>query len=114
MASISETGHAKNVTNFDKLIKLLASVTLYTPNEADLKVTALSSLYNELKTKNSAVVIAATPLSNARIARNDVLYKNITGLLDIAADVKTYIKSVFGARSAQFKQVSGLKFTKPR
>ncbi len=79
---------------------------LYTPNEADLKVTALSTLYNELKTKNSAVVTATTPLSIARIARNDVLYKNITGLLDIASDVKTYIKSVFGTTGAQFKQVS--------
>lgn len=31
--------------NFDKLIKLLNSVTLYAPNEADLKVTALTTLY---------------------------------------------------------------------
>ncbi|MDP3002188.1 MAG: hypothetical protein Q8N38_03555, partial [Bacteroidales bacterium] len=60
----------------------------YTPNDADLKVTALSTLYNKLKTKNSAVVTAATPLSITRIARNDVLYKDITGLLDIAANVK--------------------------
>ncbi len=33
MASTSETGHAKNVANFDKLIKLLSSVALYVPNE---------------------------------------------------------------------------------
>ena len=37
IAQISETGHAKNVANFDKLIKLLSSVEQYAPNEADLK-----------------------------------------------------------------------------
>lgn len=112
--SSSQMSYDSRLDNFDKLIKLLASVTLYTPNEADLKVSALSSLYNELKTKNTDVVTAAIPLSNARISRNDVLYKDLTGLVDLASDVKTYIKSVFGARSSQYDQVSSLKFTRPR
>jgi len=112
--SSSQMSYDSRLDNFDKLIKLLTSVSLYTPNEADLKVSALATLYNELKTKNTDVVTATTPLSNARIARNDVLYKDITGLLDVASDVKTYIKSVFGATGAQYKQVSGLKFTNPR
>ena len=110
MASTSETGHAKNVANFDKLIKLLSSVTLYTPNEAELKITALTALYNDLIAKNSAVVTAATPLSNARIFRNEILYKANTGLVDTAMDMKTYIKSLFGATSPQFRQVSKLEF----
>ena len=92
--------------NFDKLIKLLASVTLYVPNEADLKVTALTTQYNDLKAKNTAVVTATTPLSNARISRNDILYKPNTGLVIIALDTKTYIKSLYGATSQQYKQVS--------
>ena len=96
--------------NLDKLIKLLASVALYTPNEAELKVTALTALYNDLKAKNAAVVAAITPLSNARISRNDILYKPNTGLVDIALDTKTYIKSLFGATSSQYKQVSKLEF----
>jgi hypothetical protein len=96
--------------NFDKLIKLLTSVTLYAPNEADLKVTALTTLYNDLKAKNTAVVAATTPLSNARISRNDILYKANTGLVDIALDTKTYIKSLYGATSPQYKQVSKLEF----
>jgi hypothetical protein len=112
--SSSQMSYDSRLDNFDKLIKLLTSVTLYAPNEADLKVTALTTLYNDLKTKNAAVIAATTPLSNARISRNDILYKDITGLCDIAADVKTYVKSVYGATSPQYKQVSGLKFTKPR
>ena len=45
------------------------------------------------------------PLSNARISRNDILYKANTGLVDIALDTKTYIKSLYGATSPQYKQV---------
>jgi hypothetical protein len=52
------------------------------------------------------------PGSNFRIARNVILYANETGLVDIAGEVKKYIKSVFGGTSPQYKQVSKLKFTK--
>lgn len=110
--SSSQMSYDNRLDNLDKLIKLLASVTQYTPNETDLKLTALTSLYTDLKAKNLAVLNADTPLSNARISRNDVMYKDKTGLVDVANDVKTYIKSVFGATSPQYKQISGLKFTK--
>ena len=102
------------IDNFDKLIKLLTSVTLYAPNEADLKVTALTAVLNDLKAKNLAVTNAEVPLNNARISRNDILYKTNTGLVDTALDVKTYIKSVYGATSPQYKKISKIKFTKPR
>ena len=49
-------------------------------------------------------------VDNARIARNEVLYKPAVGLVDRAAAVKLYVKSLFGATSAQYKLVSGLKF----
>ena len=108
--SSSQMSYDSRLDNFDKLIKLLTSVTLYAPNEADLKVTALTTVYNDLKAKNAAVVNATTPLSNARISRNDILYKANTGLVDIALDTKTYIKSLYGATSPQYKQISKLDF----
>lgn len=108
--SSSQMSYDSRLDNFDKLIKLLSSVTLYAPNEAELKVTALTTLYNDLKTKNTAVINATTQLSNARIARNEILYKANTGLVDTAMDVKTYIKSLYGATSPQYKQVSKLIF----
>jgi hypothetical protein len=108
--SSSQMSYDSRLDNFDKFIKLLASVTLYIPNEADLKVSALIVLYNELKTKNSDVVAAATRLSNARILRNEILYKANTGLVDITLDTKTYIKSLYGATSPQYRQVSKLVF----
>ena len=110
--STSQMSYDSRLDNFDKLIKLLSSVSQYAPNEADLKITALTALYTDLKAKNLAVINAETPLNNARIARNDVMYKDNVGLVDVATDVKTYIKSVYGATSPQYKTVSSLKFTK--
>ncbi len=112
--SASQMSFDSRLDNFDKLIKLLSSVELYAPNEADLKVATLSELINDLKIKNSAVVNATIPLSNGRISRDSVLYKELTGLVDISLDVKSYVKSVFGAGSSEYRQISGIKFTTPR
>jgi hypothetical protein len=109
--SSSQMSYDNRIDNLDKLIKLLTSVTLYVPNEADLKVAAITTTYTDLKAKNLAVINAETPLTNLRIARNAVLYNPNTGLVDISVDVNTYIKSIFGATSPQYKQVSALKFT---
>lgn len=110
--SASQMSYDNRLYNFDKLIKYLTTVKEYGPNEEDLKTTSLSALYSDLSNKNSAVINAATPLSNARIARDTVLYKEGTGLVDIALSTKAYIKSVFGPSSPQYKQVSSLIFKK--
>ena len=108
--SSSQMSYDSRLDSFDKLVKLLTSVPLYAPNEAELKVATLTALYTDLKTKNAAVVNATTALSNARIARNDIMYKATTGLVDVATDTKSYIKSLYGATSPQYKQVSKLGF----
>jgi hypothetical protein len=74
----------------------------------------LTATLNDLKAKNSAVIAAEIPLNNARIARNDIMYKPNKGMVDVALDVKTYIKSIFGGSSPQYKKISKIKFTKPR
>lgn len=108
--SSSRMSFDNRLDNFDKLIKLLTTVTAYAPNEAELKATALATLHADLKSKNTAVATAEVSLTNTRIARNEVLYKPSTGLVDTSVDVKTYIKSIFGATSPQFKAISKLKF----
>jgi hypothetical protein len=106
--SASQLSFDSQLENFDKLIKLLSSIPQYTPNEQDLSVNGLTSLYNDLLCKNAAVVKAGTIVSNARIARNIALYRADTGISDTAAAVKAYVKSLFGAGSAQFRQIAGV------
>lgn len=109
--SASQMSFDNRIDNTDKLIQLLAAQPGYNPSETDLKIITLNTLLASMKIKNTAVITALTPLSNARITRNNLLYTTGTGLVNVAADVKTYIKSVYGATSPQYKQVSTLKFT---
>ena len=109
--SASQMSYDSRLDNFDKLIKLLASVPEYAPNETELTTGSLTTLYNDLSSKNTAVISATVPLNNARIARSKVLYAPLIGVVDISVDVKMYVKSVFGATSPQYKVISGLLFT---
>ena len=108
--STSQMSFDSRLNNFDKLIRLVDQTPQYIPNETELKVVTLKAYYDDLKIKNEAAITATVIVSNARIARNEVLYTPITGTIDIASDVKVYIKSLFGAVSPQYKQISGLEF----
>ncbi len=110
--SVSQQSYDSLIENFDKLITLVSSEPTYTPNETDLQISTLQTLLGNLKATNTAVVNAYTNYSNSRITRNSILYAPTSGLVDIAGDVKKYVKSVFGATSPQFKQVSKLEFKK--
>lgn len=112
--SVSQLSYDSLIDNFTKLIQVVSSEPAYLPNETELKVATLNTLVANLKTSNTAVINAYTTYSNGLISRNTMLYGAGTGLTDLSAEVKKYIKSLFGATSPQYKQVSKLKFTKPR
>ena len=112
--SASQMSFDNRIENFDRLIMLLSSIPLYNPNEAELKVETLKALHNQLKEKNTEVILPIVQLSNSRIARNKILYSENTVLVDVALDSKTYIKSIFGATSPQYKQISKLRFIRPK
>ena len=112
--SASQMSFDNRIENFDRLIMLLSSIPLYNPNEEELKVETLKALHNQLKEKNSEVILPIVQLSNSRMTRNKILYSENTGLVDVALDSKTYIKSIFGATSPQYKQISKLRFIRPK
>ena len=45
--SSSQMSYDNRLDNLDKLIQLLSSIPLYTPNEAELKVASLKNLYTD-------------------------------------------------------------------
>lgn len=92
------------------MIAILSTEPTYLPNENDLKITTLNTLLTTLKNTNTGVTNAYTTVSNARIARNLSLYNPTNGICATAKEVKAYVKSVFGATSPQYKQISGLEF----
>jgi hypothetical protein len=110
--SASHLSFDSKIENFSKLISQLSTIPGYKPNEKELQVESLTLLLEDLKTKNKAAIESEVLVSNARIARNELLYKPELGLVDIALNVKNYVKSIFGITSAQYKQISSIGFKK--
>jgi hypothetical protein len=108
--SSSQMSIDNRLDNFNKLINFLMAISAYSPNEVDLSVAQLLARYETMYAKNRDVINADGPLSNLRITRNNLLYGETTGIVDVAIAAKMYIKSVFGADSPQYKQVGSLSF----
>jgi hypothetical protein len=109
--STSQQSYDSLIDHFTKIIETVSQESNYKPNETELKTTTLQTKLSNLKTTNTKLINGYTNWSNTRIQRNSTLYNPLSGLVQTALDVKKYVKSVFGATSPQFKQVSGLEFS---
>lgn len=112
--STSQQSYDQLIQHLTGLKSVLETEPSYTPNEIELQIATIDSKIADLSAKNTAVATAYTNISNSRISRNETLYTNENGIYETASEVKKYIKSVFGASSPQYNQVSGIKFSKPR
>ena len=112
--SASQQSYDQLIEHFGKLIEILKSEPTYTPNETELKIATLNTQLTALKTANTNVTTAYTAVSNSRLARDKTLYKEKTGMYDVTLDVKNYVKSLYGISSPEFKQLSKIKFSKPK
>ncbi|WP_346986378.1 hypothetical protein [Chryseobacterium sp. POE27] len=110
--STSQQSYDSKINHFSNLIQVLEQSAAYNPNEEELKTSDLQNKLADMKNKNTALIHAYTEYSNARLSRDQVLYNNLTGLCQITKEVKQYVKSVFGATSPQYKQISSLLFVK--
>lgn len=111
--SASQMSFDNRIANFEELINLLNANGSYKPNENDLKISALETMLADMKTKNTAAVNAVNEARAARIARDEALYNETDGIITLANLVKKYVKSLFGANSPQYKQLTALQFRKP-
>lgn len=108
--STSQMSYDSRLENFNRLIIFLSKIAEYNPNEQELKIESLKTLHADLKTKNNLVMRSLSNMETERSQRNRMLYQPLTGIVDISIDIKNYIKSLFGASSHQFKQISKLHF----
>jgi len=100
------------IENLTKFVLFLEAISDYHPNEPDITVSSLRAKLEDIKTKDAGLSTAEALLGAARLSRDTVLYTDNTGLVDVGMEVKLYTKSVFGADSPQYKQISKIKFTK--
>jgi hypothetical protein len=92
--SSSQMGYDTRLYNFDKFISLLSSIPEYKPSEADLKVEALQALYANIYMLNMASIKAASQLNKVRSRRTEAMYHPTNGLVALAQDVKSYLRSM--------------------
>lgn len=112
--SVSQLSYDKLIQHFAGLISVLQSEVSYQPNEVDLTIVKLNDKRVDFYVKNQNVVNAHTTISNARIERNTIMYGNDNGLVNVANEVKKYVKSAFGALSPQYAQIKGISISKIR
>jgi hypothetical protein len=108
--SNSHMSYVMRTENFKSLIDLITTNALYDPAEAGLKITDLNNLYTEMDTMNTQIGTILTPVEQARIARDKGLYNTDNGVLVTAKNCKNYVKGLYGASSAEYKLISGIKF----
>jgi hypothetical protein len=108
--SVSQQSFDNLVDHFNALVNYVSQFPAYNPNEAILKVVALNTLVAHLTASNNNVKTTQVALNNSRTTRTIVLYDKTNGLVQIAKEVKGYVKSIFNASSLQFKQISKIPF----
>lgn len=108
--SVAQLSFDNLIEHLKGLIGLVALLPNYQPNENELKLTGLNSYIDLLKGKNLAVIQATADFSNARLTRDNAFYELPDSLANTMLGIKAYVKSVFGASSSQFKQISSIRF----
>ena len=111
--STSRQSYTQMAENFGILLQLLGTIPTYNPNEDDLKLANLETYKNSLVSSTQSVDQTEAELNNKLIERDQLLYADGTGLYSIAQNVKKYVKSLYGATSPEYTNVSAIKFTSP-
>ena len=110
-ASTSRQSYTQQAENFGILLQLLGTISAYKPNEDDLKLATLNTYKESLMSATQSVDQTEAELNNKLIERDNILYADRTGLYTIAQNVKKYVKSIYGATSPEYTNVSSIEFT---
>lgn len=110
-ASTSRQSFTQQAENFGILLQLLSTLPGYTPNEEDLKLNNLTIYHSSLMSATQAVDQTEAELNTKLIERDKILYADGTGLYTIAQNIKKYVKSLYGATSPEYTNVSAIEFT---
>ena len=76
-----------------------------------MKLANLNTYKDSLISSTQAVDQTEAELNNKLIERDNILYMDGTGLYSIAQNVKKYVKSLYGAGSPEYINVSSIEFT---
>ena len=98
------------VDNTKALLQVVRSTPGYAPQDQDLAIEALETWLASLVAAVDAVAKANATQDHARDVRQEVLYMPHSGIVDLAIDGKSYVKSLKGAPDAEARKISKLDF----
>jgi hypothetical protein len=115
--SSSQTRFVNKVDQVSDLINTLGQDPKYAPaappvgsTEPNLTLAGLGAFRDEMSARNAAVNGTEAPLTKARADRDKALFDPEDGLLAVVKQIKAYVKAMFGAKSAEFLQINGIRF----
>jgi len=111
-SSASQMSYDNQVGNFESYIEILKNVSVYNPNETDLKVTALTALATGLTAKSNTVNTTSATLNQIRGQRDELLYTADDSIVNTAQLVKAYVQAALGTGSQLNKKIKPLKFSR--
>ena len=83
MGSISETGHAKNMANFNEMLSFVSAYdTDYKPAKASIRLAELQTLSNDARNALTHLNAQYSEHRNAKIAR-DLAFKPLNKLITV-------------------------------
>jgi hypothetical protein len=106
--SNSQKSFTKRADNFKHLVEIYKSDGNYATNEVDISTAKLLLLLDDINASNTLIAELITDATLKRIARNESLYMEETGIIDVSLACKSYVKSKYGARSAVAKTVTSI------
>jgi hypothetical protein len=106
--SNSQLSFTKRADNFKHLVEIYKSDTNYATTEVDISTAKLLLLLADINALNTTIGGLITDASLKRIARNESLYLEDTGIIDVSLACKDYVKSKYGAQSAEAKMVTSI------
>lgn len=108
--SVSQQGFDSMVEHFRKFTELLGTEPTYNHADKELSLEGLQLLVQKMETVNKAVKTTEATVGEQLRHRNKLLYQEETGLLNIASNVKKIVRGAYGARSAEAKAASAIRF----
>ncbi len=108
--SAAQTGITNQIEHYAGLIAVVEACPGYNPNELELQVTGLKARLDRLIALNKAVQETQVLFHSYVAQRQEIMYKPETGMGSLFNDMQNYVKSVFGAKSIEYKQVKKIRF----
>ena len=108
--SASQRSFDAVLDHFDKLLTVIEGEPGYQSARAEMQPIGLRTFWETAKQTNRTAVDANVVATRMRNLRNELLYKEVTGVIAVALAAKKSVLSVYEATSPEYKQVRGIRF----